>query len=171
MKQFRLRFPERDIARWFSRYQTDKLNPIIEGEILPRVHAQGYLNKADFLTLCRWKTPRTQSRCNENSPDFIRSVSEVALSTNNEQLGIEVWRLLRGVDWPTASTMLHWLHRDEYPILDFRALWSLGYLTPPPYEFHFWWDYVYFCRTLAQRNTVSVRTLDRALWQYSYERQ
>lgn len=171
MKPFKLRFPERDISHWFSRYQTDKLNPTIEGKIVPRVKAQGFLTKSDFLTLCRWKTPRTQSRCKENSQEFIKSISKVALSTDNEQLRIEAWTLLRGVNWPTASTMLHWLHRQEYPILDFRALWSLGYSTPPAYDFQFWWDYVCFCRKLAKRNAVSVRTLDRALWQYSSERQ
>ena len=94
-------------------------------------------------------------------------ISQIALSTGDEQLRIEIWTLLYGVNWPTASALLHWLHIEEYPILDFRALWSLGYEKPPPYDFAFWKDYFLYCRALAKQCGVSVRTLDRALWQYS----
>ena len=168
--RFTLRFSERDIAKWSARYDYPP-DSVIENEIVPRVRKSGCLTKPDFLTICRWKTPRSQSRCAGNSAEFIESVSRVALSTGDERLRIEIWTLLDGVHWPTASTLLFWLHREEYPILDFRALWSLGYAKPPAYDFGFWWDYVRFCRTLARRRGVTVRTLDRALWQYSSEKQ
>jgi hypothetical protein len=66
---------------------------------------------------------------------------------------------------------LHFGHTDQYPILDYRALWSLAVDPPPPYSFSIWWRYVEFCRTLAKKCDVSVRTLDKALWQYSNENQ
>jgi len=168
---FTLRFVENDVVKWSSKHQTDARTLLIEGEIVPRVRSQGFSTKEDFLTLCRWKTPRTQSRCARNSPEFIKSVSQTALSTANERLRIEIWTLLTGVNWPTASALLHWLHPDEYPIMDFRALWSLSYSKPPRYDFAFWQDYVSYCRELAKRCGVSVRTLDRALWQYSQTNQ
>jgi len=170
MKRFKLRFPERDVAKWADRYSYPT-NPAIEGNIIPRVGETGYLTRRDFLTVCKWKTQRTQSRCASNSPEFIKSVSAIALSTPDERLRIEIWTLLNGVNWPTASTLLFWLHNEEYPILDFRALWSLGYAKPPKYDFSFWSDYVDCCRTLSRKCGVSVRTLDRALWQYSSEKQ
>lgn len=168
--RFKLRFPESDIEKWFSRYDYPA-DPIIEDEIVPRVKEAGYLTKPDFLTLCRWKTPRSQPRCDSNSEEFIEAVSRVALSTTNERLRIEIWLLLSGVNWPTASTLLFWLHDEEYPILDFRALWSLGYAKPPKYDFSFWSDYVVFCRSTARKCGVTVRVLDQALWQYSSEKQ
>lgn len=168
--RFKLRFPERDIAKWASRYEYTPA-PTIENEIVPRVKQAGYLTKPDFLTICRWKTPRSQSRCASNLPEFIEAVSRIAFLTPVERLRIEIWTLLDGVDWPTASTLLFWLHNEEYPILDFRALLSLGYARPPRYGFAFWSAYVDFCRTLARKCNISVRTLDRALWQYSSERQ
>jgi hypothetical protein len=170
MNRFRLRFAERDVTTWASRYSYTP-NPTIEDQIVPRVAKAGYLTKPDFLTICRWKSPRSQSRCANNTSEFIESVSKIALSASNEQLRIEIWRLLNGVNWPTASTLLFWLHTEEYPILDFRALWSLGYAKPPKYDFSFWSDYVDYCRTLARKCGVTVRTLDRALWQYSSEKQ
>ena len=71
-----------------------------------------------------------------------------------------------GYGWPTASVLLHFGYDNLYPILDFRALWSLGLEKPPSqYDFDFWMDYTHYCRQLAAETNVSMRTLDRALWQ------
>jgi hypothetical protein len=95
----------------------------------------------------------------------------MAFSTFNERLRIEILMLLSGVSWPMASVILHWGHPEPYPILDFRALWSLGIPQPPVYNFELWQKYTQTCRQLAQQIGVSIRTLDRALWQYSKENQ
>jgi hypothetical protein len=74
--------------------------------------------------------------------------------------------------WPTASVLLHFAHVERYPILDFRALWSLSILKPKgQYKFQFWWEYVQICRNIADKRGVEMRMLDRALWQYSNENQ
>jgi hypothetical protein len=86
-------------------------------------------------------------------------------------LRIEVLTLLAGVSWPTASVILHFFHREQYPILDVRALWSLQCDPPGEYDIPFWESYTSSCRSLAQKAGVSMRTLDRALWQYSKENQ
>lgn len=79
---------------------------------------------------------------------------------------------LHGVGYPTASVLLHFVSPDLYPIIDYRALWSLGEEAPPrSYSFDFWWWYVDCCRSLAGEAGVTMRTLDRALWQYSKENQ
>jgi len=75
---------------------------------------------------------------------------------------------MNGVSWPTASVLLHFGYFDLYPVLDFRALWSLGIDSErTEYDFEFWWQYTQFCRELAKDVGVTMRTLDRALWQYS----
>ena len=90
----------------------------------------------------------------------------------SDRLRIEVLTLLNGVSWPTASVLLHVGHADRDPILDFRALWSLGVEgLPNQYTFPIWWSYVQVCRELAASAAVSMRTLDRALWQFSKEHQ
>jgi hypothetical protein len=68
-----------------------------------------------------------------------------------------------------ASVILHWFHRDGYPILDWRALESVGAPLDQPYNFEFWWKYTEFCRDAADTAGVSMRDFDRALWRYSYE--
>ena len=93
------------------------------------------------------------------------------MATEDERARIQSLTLLDGVSWPTASVILYLFHRDPYPILDFRALWSLSLDVPVQYRFDFWLPYVRCCRDLAQRANVDMRTLDRALWQYSKENQ
>lgn len=102
----------------------------------------------------------------------MRAVTAIALATTDEQLRIGVLTALRGVEMRTASAILHFAGTDRYPILDVRALWSVG-IEPAPsyYGFGLWWTYTEFCRRLADSAGVSMRTLDRALWQYSEEHQ
>ena len=69
---------------------------------------------------------------------------------------------------PTASTLLYFAEPDRYPILDVRALESLGEQTPrSTYPVAYWLEYLAACRALALRHRVDLRTLDKALWQYS----
>lgn len=98
-------------------------------------------------------------------------MTRVAFATECERPRIEVLLLLRGVAWPTASVILHFVYPDRYPVLDYRALWSVGVSPAPPYTFAFWEPYLAFTRATARRLKVSMRDLDRALWQYSKEKQ
>ena len=79
--------------------------------------------------------------------------------------------LLNGVRLPTALVILHYCHADPYPILDIRALWSLGVdANAVSYSFEFWNEYTQYCRKLANEANVTMRELDRASWQYSKEK-
>lgn len=166
--RFQLRFPVRDIASWAKRFEDDEKAIL---PIVPAVRRRGFLTKKEFLVVCRWKSPRSQPRCRTNSPEFICEVTKCALSTPGEQLRVEVLTLLNGVSWPTASVILHFFHSDDYPILDVRALWSLEVDVPQHYEFGLWQAYTSYCRKLSRLSGVSMRALDRALWQFSKENQ
>jgi hypothetical protein len=63
--------------------------------------------------------------------------------------------------------ILHFCDRRRYPILDYRALWSVGVARPPAYTFEFWWAYTSFTRELARSTGQDMRTVDRALWKFS----
>ena len=167
---FSLRFGLKEIHHWASLYPAAD-DHRVEMVIAPQVRARGYFTKSELVDVCRWKTPRSRTRIAGNPDGFIQAVTQTALSTTDEHLRIEVLTLLDGVGWPTASVLLHFGHHNPYPILDFRALWSLGVETPPVYQFDFWWEYTLICRQLATEACVSMRTIDRALWQYSKENQ
>ena len=167
---FSLRFPKSEIEYWAERNSSQDYL-VFQNEIGPATQKRGYLTRQDFLTLCEWKSPRTKSRCAKNSSEFIKEITKVSFSAIHEQLRIQVLTMLSGVGWPTASVMLHFCSNNQYPILDYRALWSLNKEQPAAYDFPFWWHYTEYCRDLAECNGVSMRTIDRALWQYSKENQ
>jgi len=168
-----LRFPQTEIRNLATRYDNEmlerdrRLTEEITRDVFPSYARNGFLTKEEFLTVCEWKTPRTKPRCKSNEADLIREVSTLAKSTESECLRIHVWTLCAGVKWPTASVFLHFAFPNKYPILDFRALWSLKMDVPPKYTFAFWSDYTNFCRELARRSNVTMRILDKALWKYS----
>jgi hypothetical protein len=77
---------------------------------------------------------------------------------------------LEGVGVPTASALLHFGFPSDYPILDVRALESLGQpTTRTTYSVTYWLRYLAACRGLAAEHRVTLRTLDKALWQHSSE--
>jgi hypothetical protein len=168
---FKLRFPESQIRHWAERYSYSVDDGRLRDELRPIVLKRGYLNRDEFLEICKWKTQRSKSRCATNDEFTIRTVSRAAFASTDESLKIDLLRTLTGVEWPTGSTLLHFCDPRPYPILDYRALWSLGFGEPPHYTMEFWLEYLAFTRSLAQRLNVDIRTLDRALWQYSKARQ
>jgi hypothetical protein len=167
-----LRFPADKIKidYWASRYPSEYDKAAVG--ISSRVHKCGYYSHKDFLDLCKWKTPRSQSRCRRNSREEVEEVTRIALTTPVERVRIAVLQCLHGIGLPTASVLLHFGHTESYPILDVRALWSLGFADselPSSYTFDFWWRYVQTCRDIAVATGVDMRILDRALWQFSKE--
>lgn len=169
--KFRPKFTPGETLKLAQAYPLHDPERRIEETIRPAVRARGYLTKAEFQQVCKWKTPRTAPKCATNDAGYIKDITGLALTTPNERLRIECLTLLTGVSWPTASVFLHWFHPAGYPILDFRALWSLGVETPRAYDFRFWTEYTEACRRLAKERSVALRELDRALWQYSKDKQ
>ena len=141
---FRLRMPETELSTWAARYSVPA-DAEVE-KVGPSARARGYLERDEFLELCRWKTPRSQPRCAANSEEFVREVTRTAFGTRNDELKIRVLLLLEGVSWPTASVILHFCDAERYPILDVRALWSVGLRTVPAYTYSLWRQYTSFIR-------------------------
>ena len=166
----KLQFDGRKIKEIAFRYAL----PASEIELIdlrPAVLQRGYLSRPELHKLAYWKSPRSSGRVLNNPEAYVREITGFALSTRDERTRVQVLTILDGVSWPTASVILHLFHRDPYPIMDYRALWSVGSDVPSQYGFPFWWKYVAFCRKVSERCKVDMRTLDRALWQYSKENQ
>lgn len=168
------RFHLSEVPAIAARYSSPDEPSVIA--IVPAVRRQGHLTKDQLFTLCRWKSPRSAGRVRRNSAAFVEEITRFALSATDERARIEPLTLLDGVDYPTASCILHWFHTDPYPIVDFRAIWSLQLSQTPPYSFDFWQSYFTGWRELlakARRVSANVtpRLFDQALWQYSNENQ
>ena len=133
-----------------------------------RARRRGWLTKTELVRIARWKTPRSAPRVARNAERRVREATRRSFSARDESARIDELTRLSGIGLPTASVILHFCHADPYPIFDVRALWSLSVGTPRA-GVRLWLCYVETCRRLARRARCSMRTLDRALWQYAKE--
>lgn len=67
---FHLRFDKKDILAWAGRY--DYPGDTEVENVARKNKGRGYLTKAEFQTLCKWKTPRSQPKCALNSEDLSK---------------------------------------------------------------------------------------------------
>jgi hypothetical protein len=144
---------------------------VVPIEIGKRGRTLGYLKRNDFIALCKWNGKRSSPHYERNSEEAIREATTLGLSTTlSEEARVQSLMVLHGVSWGSASVILHFSHSDPYPVLHDRALQALGCRHRPNYlTFRFWWHYVVACRRIASEHGCSMRTLDRALWQYATE--
>jgi len=128
-----------------------------------------YLDKEKFVRLGRWKSKRPTKLYKSNDDSLIKDITKFSFSTKNEEARIKSLLVLSGVSWPVASVILHFTFPSSYPILDFRALESLGIEKPKSYNFNFWQRYCERVREIAKNVQEDIRTVDKALWAYSQE--
>lgn len=164
-----LKLTQAEVAIYASRYTYKLENQIIAS--VGQIREQGFLSKLQFQQICEWKSQRIRSRIRANSEKSIIDTTKLALGTKDIRLAVHILQALHGVGMPVASSILHWYHPEPFPILDFRALWTLGLQVPKSYTLDFWEDYVQLIRAISISWQVDLRTLDKALWQYSSEHQ
>jgi hypothetical protein len=168
MPSFRMQFPCRDVGPLADRFGVLEDDACLAAGRAAR--ERGHYTREEFVRVCAWKTARSRSRVATNSGKDIKRASQRALGSEVEATRMEALLALTGVGVPTASTLLYFAFPDAYPILDVRALDSLGVKARSQYPVSFWLAYLSACRELAARCGVDIRTLDKALWQYSKER-
>lgn len=168
MPTFKVQFPASETETLASRFGSADDTRLLAAGAAAR--ARGHYTREEFIAVCAWKTARSRSKVATNTESAVVKATRQALSAADEATRMSALLELEGVGVPTASTLLYFAFPDDYPILDVRALESLGVKPRSQYPVSFWLQYLTACRELARRRDVSIRTLDKALWQYSKER-
>jgi hypothetical protein len=168
MARFEPQFPASEIEPLAARFGYQDDSRLLAVGAVAR--ARGYYTRGELIAVCAWKTPRSRPRVAANSRHAVISRTGRALAGSDESERIAPLLELQGVGVPTASTLLYFAFPTAYPILDVRALESLGVRPRSVYPVSFWLEYLSACRELARRHGISIRTLDKALWQHSKER-
>lgn len=169
---FKLRFDESKLKEYDERYDYGRSRADIDDanrlnkyyEICP---TQGCLTYEQFIDMVEWKSTRRIAAAKSNSPELVVELTRMAFSANHQFARMGALTLLSGVGLPVASVLMHFGCDRTVPIIDERALWSLSCEKPKSYTLEFWEAYLRYCRRLAERNNMSVRSIDRALWKYS----
>lgn len=142
-------------------------------ERLRRVGSRGEFSRAEFLAMCRWKSPRAVRHYRRHREAEIRRVSRAVLSARSERRRMTVLTGLSGVSVPVASAILTLIDPRRYGVLDIRV-WQLllalrSVDTKPGGRGFTVTDWLAYLRTLrheARRRGVSVRAIERTLFEY-----
>ncbi|MFH1162159.1 MAG: hypothetical protein V1696_02695 [Candidatus Jorgensenbacteria bacterium] len=133
-----------------------------------------FLDRERFLNILNWKLavklPFKKAK-EQNKDEHIRQITEIAFSSKIQEERIKLLLSFVGVGYPVASAILHFAFTDKYPILDFRVIWSLRWEQPKYYTFDFWQKYCDRIQSISKETGESIRTVDKALWEYSKEHQ
>jgi hypothetical protein len=165
--RFQLQFDIQDVAAYAARYPNGDDEALAIGRA---GRERGYYTLTEFKAVCRWKTARSGPLVARNDARAVQRATRVALGGDAAEVQrMRALRKLHGVDWATASVLLHLAFPEHYPILDVRVMHALGIPGRTSYGYAFWVEYVDAYRELQAQAGVDGRTLDRGLWQWSAE--
>jgi hypothetical protein len=168
VRRLSLQFDIRDLPVYAAHFPSGGDNAVLA--IGRAARQRGHYTKSEFRTACRWKTARSGPLVARNTASEVRRATRIALDDHSDDTErMRALRELRGVDWATASVLLHVADPDSYPILDVRALHALGIRRRISYGYRLWLEYVAVYRELVARSGLDGRTVDRGLWQWSAE--
>lgn len=167
MAQFKLQFDPSKISEIAKRYDaSEDEDALSAGQQIKN----GQYTRNNLERIFDWKTGgRGRSRLRKNTDKEIIDILRLAIVAKTDRAAISVLSGLNGVGVPVASAILTALDPGRFTIIDFRALETLG-VTKPNITINFYLLYLNECRKIAKENGVSLRTLDRALWQWSRDR-
>jgi hypothetical protein len=138
---------------------------------LGHVRSRREFSRAEFLRMCRWKSPRAQPHYVRNSSARVRRVSRAALATRSERRRMELLTSLRWVSVPIASAILTLIDPARYGVLDIRAwqlLFALEVVERKPGGRGFsvldWERYLAVLRLHARRHRASARAVEYTLF-------
>jgi len=133
-----------------------------------RAIASGDAAEVHLWTIVRWKSPRSITKVRRNSAAEVAKALTAGGQGQTDGAAVRALVALYGVGVPIASAILTVIDPSRYTIIDVRALEALGvHATYPNVDFYL--RYVACCRELAAESGVDLRTLDRAMWQWSKE--
>jgi len=165
----------REYAQKYDKRYKDTNDEIVEKETKKWLEGNRHLDKERFIKTGLWKSRRPERHYKANNEKKVREITKLSFREKDERKRIELLLGteggLKGVAYPVASVILHFAFPNRYPILDFRAIWSLGLEQPKNYTFGFWQKYCGRIRDISKETGESIRTVDKALWEYSKEHQ
>jgi hypothetical protein len=161
------------INKWGPRYveRSTGDNYIGYENLLKKVSkdiSRGIISKPTFIQILVWKTPRLKGIIRLNHFEYYnKGLKQVLKSPESEKL--QILDDLYGIGVPFASTILHFIYPDKFPIMDVRVtevLCDFGYLevkSRSPKNYIKFRDVIL---AIVQEFGCSIRELDCALFAY-----
>jgi hypothetical protein len=173
------------VVNWSQQYTLRSRYAAEEAELLavvgPQIQKRGWYTVPNLQRVNRWKLPteRNRRRLLWNRTEVIKSVTTEALAAPLEGQS-SIMQRLHGVGPAVASALLMVPQPDRHTIIDFRAVGALERLqesaqlgeplpwSPRAVHLPDYLEYLGVCQRLGQNLGVSLRDLDRCLWQWHW---
>jgi thermostable 8-oxoguanine DNA glycosylase len=135
-----------------------------------------YFNKEYFVRLSRLKSLQSVKYFEINDDDEVVDSTKSAYKEPDEVKKLLILMKLVGVGVKCASTIVHYMEPDAFPILDTHimntlkeaGLWTRNVAETGPKD---WFEYVKIMRGLGNQLGFSLRDLDKALFAYDKRKQ
>lgn len=157
------------------------------GSISQAFQQRGHILREELLQIGRWKAGgRIDHHLKKNSQTLVERCSKVAFQSPADEAKVNALTELKGVRVPVASTILTMADPTRYAVLDYRAFRALGAAIPQllnPQNYHQYIEfmdgfqdygtdpsaysfYLNQVRNIAQREGITPREVDMALWAF-----
>jgi thermostable 8-oxoguanine DNA glycosylase len=146
--------------------------------------SKGDFSRKNLKAIVKWKLNRAAGDTLDKNPKRIESSLKCAVEHKScARKAIKSLMNISGVGASVASAIMTTIDAKNCTIIDSRAIESLKLLRPAElperirnyredrkqWTINEYLEYLKFCIALAKKLKVDLRSLDKALWQYSYE--
>ncbi len=162
------------INKWEKKYDEIENDENEYNEIIQLVQnnksTKQSISKEIFIKILKWKSPRLMGIVKLNR--FERDYAPILKSCLNDYSSanqLNSLEALYGIGIPTASTILHFMHPDKFPIMDIRTAETMkhfGLLESESISKMSYWKYNNIISKLKGTSNKSLRIIDRALFAY-----
>lgn len=136
------------------------------------------LTPFDFFAIIIWKSNRVKTNVKKGLDDAgktVQALMEKVVAAHNPEDKVKLLTEIDGIGIRVASAVLAVCYPSQFTVLDYRAWDTLSTCkidglpgsipaTPTAYV-----QYCEACLDLAQKQGISLRVLDRALWARNWE--
>ena len=168
-----LQIDQKFVRTWHPRYdETESDEPEYQALITltsTEIRQQKTISKPTFIRILNWKSQRLKGIVRRNEFDRYQEAIRVAYSAGADQK-LEILVRLYGVAPPTASTLLHFIYPDSFPIIHVRTTETLYCAGLIRYRKTGSSHYPSFrsemLKILSEVSPFTLREIDRALFAY-----
>lgn len=138
-------------------------------EINRNFHKNKYLTPEEFLAIVIWKRNASKTKVIKGlkaGRKSVKSITNEVYKAKNREDKLKILCKIKGLGIAISSAILTVLYPDEFTVVDYRAINSLGDLVngKPGERLEDYLNYVDVCKKEAARHHLSLRDFDRALW-------
>lgn len=133
----------------------------------------GFATKEQIIKILKWKSPRPLNYYKSNSEKEIIEITKLAFSVENEQLKFHILTALKGVNFPSASAILMFYDRENYPVLDIRVwqqLYNFGLVSENPKGQNFSLNqieiFLKVIRNLSNNLSLDARNIEKRIFDF-----